>query len=448
MKFKRKLIKWAASLCVATVVFNACNDPSVDLQVEKYRNELEIEKADIGSKTQAEQYAYLTKHLDILRNGFLGVSRDEKFKANLYREINAKFDGDFNVLVKKITKDMPDIFDKAAHSPYIKDAAFEASLAAFTNIVDSAETINLYPQIFIPFFQELKETNKLSKGNPTLVSFSGDDSANSWMGVRLSSAGRIEQVTVDDNYMVNNEVWVLSINESVREDGELKKSEQIAIEEVKIRERSNADIVYPSCIATNMCDPASENWEHGKISKVKVICPKEQGISGLSEVTVHGYASFTNHRNPFNGGAVHVPDWIDDPDRRQVGKFGINGCATIDFNLFPEWRIAGAEPPNYYLVRGNLFFFNIFEYDAWPAPKRAAHANITEVVQSTEGGTQVITTSLSWEFRSTDTSYVVDVMNSKPEEACNDIVCIRRHPCQYRVNNSCMEMQFSTSNTL
>lgn len=130
--------------------------------------------------------------------------------------------------------------------------------------------------------------------------------------------------------------------------------------------KTNA-VTYPPCIATDFCDANNINWLHGKIKKIYVRCSKESSLSGLSEVSVVSFATYTGNINPYTGQS-HPPKWVGDPDYRKIGKISGYSCSTTyDWMLYQGWRMGGQNVPNETQATGNLLFYVIFEYGPWPA---------------------------------------------------------------------------------
>jgi hypothetical protein len=92
----------------------------------KYYMELFLEKGRISSMSIEEKYAYASKHLTTLAQGFLAIAKDEKFKRLIYEGVEKRFDGDFNVLIKDIFSQSSELWEKVNMSPYIKNASFES----------------------------------------------------------------------------------------------------------------------------------------------------------------------------------------------------------------------------------------------------------------------------------------------------------------------------------
>lgn len=423
--------KGACSLaCTLLIFIGACKD---ELTHNTLQRALLVNKQNLQHITMAEQYAYLDVHLNVLANGILGVTDDRTFRSQLYRELEKRFDGDYNTLLTTLNEKIPGLYKQLAASPYTNADAFNVSLEAFTGIPDSRGEVNLYPQLYIPNYTELK-AKELLNSNPTIVWYNGDENRTWQDGLRLNALGKPETVRVDEDYTHNNEVWVVSLSESYH----------------------GGDIVYlpqepePSpaaervaCLQLPYCSASNTAWEHGKMRNFRLNCDYDNIFSGSNDVADNSYCTFPRMINPFNGSRVD-PQWIGNSDHRLLKKASPGYCYA-DFNkmFFEEWRTAGTNPPNHQGRRGSLLFFVFFEFDNWPAKLKSKDVVYTEYGIRADGSWGMIETKLTIMYRSSQSALASGVMDST--DGCDGKVCNnQRHPCGYRVQNDCFEVQFST----
>ncbi|MEP4670903.1 MAG: hypothetical protein ABJZ91_18920, partial [Cyclobacteriaceae bacterium] len=87
----------------------------------------------------------------------------------------------------------------------------------------------IYPQIYIPYFENHTESEGISNGrsanadaSPVIVIYTGDESKEEWPGFQLNESGELTDVgfLINENYAEENEVWVISFNERI-ENGEI-----------------------------------------------------------------------------------------------------------------------------------------------------------------------------------------------------------------------------------
>jgi hypothetical protein len=428
MEFTRK---GACTLaCTLLIFISACKD---ELTHNTLQRALLVNKQNLQHITLAEQYAYLDNHLSTLANGILGVTDDRTFRTQLYQEIENRFDGDYNTLLATLNEKIPGLYKQLAASPYTNADAFNVSLEAFTGIPDSSGEVNLYPQLYIPKYTELKAKGLLNS-NPTIVWYNGDENRTWQDGLRLNALGKPETFRVDEDYTHNNEVWVVSLSESYH----------------------GGDIVYlpqepePSpaaeriaCLQLPYCSASNQAWEHGKMRNFRLNCDYDNIFSGSNDVADNSYCTFPRRINPFNGSRVD-PQWIGNSDHRLLKKANPGYCYA-DFNkmFFEEWRTAGTNPPNHQGRRGNLLFFVFFEFDNWPARLKAKDVVYTQYGIRADGSWGMQETVLTIMYRSSQSELASGVMDST--DGCDGKVCDnQRHPCGYRVQNDCFEVQFST----
>jgi hypothetical protein len=149
----------------------SCKDVTNDLIPEK--------TSPVSERTSAikDPYKYTLDNLTMIGKGVLSASVNTNFRKMVYTEIDKKFDGDFNVLVntlgenaskmninlvQNVAKNMGNASDMMANA--------QNAMNAFKNI----EGNEYYPQVYIPFFEELKKSGKLGTNNPTIVIFNGN----------------------------------------------------------------------------------------------------------------------------------------------------------------------------------------------------------------------------------------------------------------------------------
>lgn len=125
-----------------------------------------------------------------------------------------------------------------------------------------------------------------------------------------------------------------------------------------------------------------------------------------------------------------------DPWWTVPGKFSTNSCQTLGNMIYPGWKKGAEGIGNSQGTDGNLYFYVLFEHDAWPAAFKG--------VQTTHVEGAVIT-QVNNTYRSTDTYYHNGVMDATPEPYCHNFVCKNDHPCNYRIVTSCIEVQFKTT---
>jgi hypothetical protein len=177
---------------------------------------------DYAQASPEEKVAYFEYHLGAIGQSALLMADHAAFRQALYQGIDQKFDGETNVLVKDLLARQPalaDQWDQAARR--LGFGGVENALAAFQGLNQR----NSYPQLYIPFYDELKEKGKLGKNAPVVVLYYGKDDL-AYPGFRFDPAQRLIQTgqMVDEAQARQTEVWVISLNERVDAQGELFKA--------------------------------------------------------------------------------------------------------------------------------------------------------------------------------------------------------------------------------
>jgi hypothetical protein len=251
------------------------------------------------------------------------------FRQALYQGIDQKFDGETNVLVKDLLASQPavaDQWERAAQRLGFKGVS--NALAAFQGI----NTRNAYPQLYIPFYEELKEEGKLGKTAPIVVLYYANDQP-TYPGFTLDAAQGLIKTgqTVDEAQARQTEVWVISLNERVDSQGELIK-------------------------ALGSLEPVSNNGRlefnnYAYMSHIAVRCHGDSWAGGGTELHIVRRETPINYAGPFtdignNGPAGEkIGDWTR-PSIQAGTIFNMN------FVLHPDW---GTNAIYVYLI--------VFDYD-------------------------------------------------------------------------------------
>lgn len=125
-------------MCILFLINTSCQEPD--------SNEITKTEAITGDEKLAH---------DVLRNyasTILSLSSETGFRNNLYNAIEDYFDGESNVLFKTLMDErINPTYAKKLHSNLSRISS--SALTALNNI----EGNNYFPQVFIPFYDELKQ---------------------------------------------------------------------------------------------------------------------------------------------------------------------------------------------------------------------------------------------------------------------------------------------------
>jgi len=295
----------------------------------------------------AEQVAIATKYPEVIT----------QIESLAFKQ----FDGDYNVLVKDIIQ-----INK------VKSVINLPEVAQALNDLKGIGSENYYPQVYVP---RLLNRNQLQVGPTTLdvggekeniefVLYDGNEEVIELPAWELDDNDVLVQngTLVDEIYLIENPVWVISLNESVDFDGYLPIDETI---------RTMDHTPPPPPV-----DPTNINL---KISKIGISCLKESVFAGKADVSIRGFRYTWNGKmdGQPNGavGDYSADASTSDLRGKLIRRFSKdemwNGVdlqrISVNFNLHKNWRIFNwnADPI--------VFGFVIFEKDNWPAkPKTDA----------------------------------------------------------------------------
>ena len=132
------------------------------------------------------------------------ASINDDFRNLVYKSISFRFDGDDDVLCKELQK---------------KNREMNGEELNILEALDYFQIQGRYPQIYIPFFEE----NRDIRGTENVIVVNAIDINESdqafqgyfWNGEALVPTDCL----IDEEYAENHEVWVISINERVDENG-------------------------------------------------------------------------------------------------------------------------------------------------------------------------------------------------------------------------------------
>jgi hypothetical protein len=315
-------------------IFNACEE---NFKPEEKINPIELQPYEA-------QLAYVQDNLKILGKSVLSMAKDPEFREIVYQQIEKRVGGDDNVLIETLSKiktSNQTTIGARMNGLVNNDGNVEKALDKFRNI----EGRDLYPQIYIPFYENVKarrHSNPAAREavvaeDQILVIYDGNDMGDTnpvYTGYQLNDNGELTEsdLEINEEYAMHNEVWVVSLNETIED----------------INQVENSTASAPSAI----------------IDRMRCSCHKESWIAGASEVNIitifsaNSVSSYLSNEyyggGPYEGGRIYKfsRSLVNDGVFRTV-NFGING---------------------YWDGRPNATYSHsvIFEYDIWPTGKRIA----------------------------------------------------------------------------
>lgn len=312
---------------------------------------LEHRATDKSDLTNLQEVKFAEDNLKVYGKSILSLQPDKEFRKSFYSSIEESFDGERNVLFKTLLE-----IDKNPTNAKKLNDKILANSEDVLNAFNGIEGKNYYPQVFIPYYDELKDKGKLSTKPPTLVIYTHDSPNSLYQGYSLNDNGTLVELKtlISEDYAKENEVWVVSINERVDDKGDVYS-------EYKTNGRT-----------------LGASYPNAKFVTIKIDSHKEVWVSGGSEVHIKRYLSFYRYDQYSSSPAVlqvTSEDAFNDGDgwritevkRKDVGK-------TLTVN----WTYVGDWPNKYYNFQDgssyhtDYFYYVVFEYDPWPTGMRTA----------------------------------------------------------------------------
>lgn len=359
---------WLTRLVVvATLLVFSCNQEN---NIEPLQSPLDQQNSD---------YALAESILTPFAKAALKFSTDPQMNITIHNEVNRQFDGDFNVLFETI---ISPILVNGRSSSVLSETETEELASAVAQLAHIDD--GLYPQIYIPFFENHYQSVANSSGrsasentSPIIVIYTGDEAKEEWPGYQLDLNGELHDVgfLIDEDYAEQNEVWVISFNERV-ENGEVVATD--------VEKLSNGRVAYSVS---------------GSIYRLDFQCRKESWTSGKHDIHIRRYTTWyaanepgTNNYGVYNrlGDSAPTGDKIADisikKDDVKNGKWRVK---YLNYNYTSGWDTNN----------GNYMAYVIFEKDEWPAAVR-----LTERIPIP--GTSSDFDQIKIEYRSYDTDYI------------------------------------------
>jgi len=191
--------------------------------------------------------------LEVATYGLLEISRDPVFKDIVNAKVAEQFDGDDNALLKDINLSAIDLninLPLSMQASIVNHASGNGvphDLASINQAINGFSYFgeNAFVQVYIPFV-ELVDLN----ADPIIVINPNDSDI--LTGYYLDNANNLVTVTVDEDYAMQNLVWVISVNERVDSAGNYNEEQIIPMSARYLKLKK----VY--------IKDKKENWGNGK----------------------------------------------------------------------------------------------------------------------------------------------------------------------------------------
>lgn len=304
--------------------------------------------------------------LNSLGFGLLSYSNDQEFKLKVLEECKKAFDEDTNVLFKNLddfkteqgilqlqnyaTSKYLDISINENASKYVfkvfedKDMYLEGinGLDAFQH--------NIYPQIYIPFIEKYDVNKPITI---VVADRDGMETGCRALAYRIEN-NEIVAFEIDEEYAINNSVWVVSYSETVNDNGEL-------------------DFIKNETVDTSSIT-RSVSTMTAHITRINVTDKKDCWYCGRGEV---GIVAFL-FENDFSASTCLDKAALQDLVVARIGNNDLNEWQTLSdrFELSTLTEISNLDSSFPIVAQSDGFVLAMFERDyynysanvTWPTP--------------------------------------------------------------------------------
>lgn len=270
--------------------------------------------------TKQEAKIYLNQKLNEYGKIIAKLSQNAAMRRLVNERISLKFDGDYNVLLKDLVKPVsPEMFAlkkglnmSAAPAPASPDEPVQSvNLQELEQALTAPVLVNgetLYPQIYIPFFEEQEEVGPIEPiepgdpgtpvepdpclnaiataipdyPNPVIVPYDGEEipGQETFTGYTYDQQGTlIENIPVDECFAKRHRVWAITLNERVNDTG----------------------VIPPTTSGPTPATSPAQTGADIYISNLAIKENKESWIKGGSEIALAWILSWKNGLNPASG---------------------------------------------------------------------------------------------------------------------------------------------------
>lgn len=330
------------------MLFFSCKKSEVSKLNEDFNN---IENATI-EKQREFLVVKLKQVIQDLAPGF----KNQQFRSFILSEMDKKFDGEAHILVKRI-------YENPQFDNLINKKSLKKSLDELKNIGGE----NLYPQIYLPNFNTFYGSPRIENDEKDeFLIFDGNDTATVSKVYYLNEDGELidKGYYADETYAKNNEVFIVSINEAVDNDGGIPVEDTLR------------QIVFTPNPDDTITVMSNESIINARIKDMVVKETKESWLAGDSEVNIKSWLSTWNGRaNGSSSGQQTSYSSIRSANNYQ--GFTIVKAArsqitsgigyirnNLNYPLQTNWNDAN------YFSGPIAYTYLIFEYDKWPAKIR------------------------------------------------------------------------------
>lgn len=371
-------------------------------QPNEQQPESQIRKESLATASMEERRAYVRENLKIIMTELGQVMKEPNFRGLIHSKVADKFDGDYNVLVKTLLSD-------PVYGARLNTERMQRALNAFKNL----EGQNFYPQIYIPSFKKQQEETIQSNNAAQVVFFDGNEAVTEVPGYVYNETGELvpSGIMVNEEYSLQHEVYIISLNESVDNEGELSEAAQRAATlKPGVHNNSSGLISGIKGVSGTKGIMAAVNFW---IDTIYLKTGKESWLAGASEVNIKSEAYTWNMRD--GGSATGQPGrkyttlrYVDNTTNNEgfqivkADRGEVKWYWNINYPLNTNWLVDNpyTDPIAYAYV--------IFEYDAYPA---AVRTNASLIPSSSDPNLN----KCFLNYRSSDPAYGGEITGQGPE---------------------------------
>lgn len=211
----------------------------------------------------------------------LSIATIEEFRAIVYAEVDLRFDGETNVLLRTLL-DIP-----------FADTRVTSAMTSMRMLLETFDGIEgrcYHPHLFIPMYDRHKQEGSLGQGRPVMMVYLSEEELSAGTGQQFDDSGALVPIEdVDEEFAKTKEVWVLAINERVDEKG---------------------DVLEP-VTKLNSCEAGEVGGDDPDpiigvvLNKITIKEHKESWLAGGSEIHILGFRTFWNGLYPSGAAAYN-----------------------------------------------------------------------------------------------------------------------------------------------
>lgn len=299
----------------------------------------EIEPQNSSTRIDPETLSTTTQMFVPLAEVAWEFVQNSESRNLVYNEVEKQFDGDDNVLFSKL------IQDQSPNGRLIKSETVQKAATA-SKAFESVDALDpVFPQIYIPFYEELKSSGTLGGHTPVFVLVDGTPSKDSkYQAYSFENGLLVGKGFISEDFATKNEVWVISINERVDSNGNVKEGYGLSDNSGRI---------------TGVPSQEKGVTIYGKSNL------KEDWVSGGAEVSL-------SPRILYDGSNTTVTSYFTDNELREaqidaVVDVSRNNAKNNTFVWASSKYFMKDWDTNSNFINKPYAVYILYEYDPWPA---------------------------------------------------------------------------------